>query len=43
MKLATDRESLTVNAWRIAILLAVIAIWQWGWDYNGNRVCTAFY
>jgi NitT/TauT family transport system permease protein len=32
MKLATDRESLTVNAWRVAILFAVIAIWQWGWD-----------
>ena len=29
-----DRESLTVNAWRVVILIAVIAVWQWGWDYK---------
>ena len=34
MRFGTDRESLTVNAWRIVILVGVIAIWQWGWDYK---------
>ncbi len=34
MRFGTDRESLTVNAWRIVILVGVIAIWQWGWDYR---------
>jgi NitT/TauT family transport system permease protein len=34
MKLRADRERLTVHAWQLAILIAVIAIWQFGWSYK---------
>jgi sulfonate transport system permease protein len=29
-----DRETVTVNLWRIAILIFLLAVWQWGWDYK---------
>ena len=29
-----DREALTVTAWRLAILVFLIVVWQWGWDYK---------
>jgi NitT/TauT family transport system permease protein len=29
-----DRETLTVNAWRVAILAFLIVVWQWGWGYK---------
>ncbi|MBV8169846.1 MAG: ABC transporter permease [Alphaproteobacteria bacterium] len=29
-----NREALTVNAWRIAILVFLIVVWQWGWAYK---------
>jgi NitT/TauT family transport system permease protein len=28
------REAVTVNAWRLAILVFLIVVWQWGWDYK---------
>lgn len=29
-----DRETLLVNFWRIAILVALIAVWQWGFGFK---------
>jgi NitT/TauT family transport system permease protein len=29
-----NREALTINAWRIAILVFLIVVWQWGWTYK---------
>ena len=34
MNLRPDRESLTIHAWQLAILIAVIAVWQWGWAWK---------
>ena len=34
MRLGADRESLTIRAWQLAILVALLAAWQWGWGYK---------
>jgi len=34
MRPGVDRESLTIRAWQLAILVFLIAVWQWGWDYK---------
>jgi NitT/TauT family transport system permease protein len=34
MSLGAARETLTIRAWQLAILVGVIALWQWGWGFR---------
>lgn len=34
MSLSAARETLTIRAWQLAILVGVIALWQWGWGFK---------
>jgi NitT/TauT family transport system permease protein len=34
MSLGAARETLTIRAWQLAILVGVIALWQWGWGFK---------